>query len=407
MPVVTLKIGPAMTATSVIESKPPSDPGDPESLRLRIRQQELLAQLGVLALHGVPLQELLDRTAAIVQEGLKAEFSKVLEYQAAENRFLVRAGVGWGPDVVGCATVGADLASPAGYALRTGKPVISNHLAAESRFRTPELLAENGVRRAMNVILQGDGVPFGVLEVDSCSPGEFNESDITFLQGAANLIGLAIERQRIERGLKQALERQKLLLQEVNHRVKNSLHLVSAMLDLQAQSVDDADAVAQLQEASGRIAAVARAHQRVHAGNGSQTVDLGACIQDVCAPLDDPATGCRVAVSVPQATDVNIDVAIPIALIVNELATNAAKHTGAGAKGCRIWVDVRRPSSQAIAITVRDDGSGLPAGFDPTQSKSLGMRIVTALANQLGAALSLQSGNPGAQFDLAVSLDRN
>jgi len=68
--------------------------------------------------------------------------------------------VGWGPDVVGKATVGADMASPAGYALRTGKPVISNHLDIEESFRTPELLVEHGIRRAMNVILQGDGMPY-------------------------------------------------------------------------------------------------------------------------------------------------------------------------------------------------------------------------------------------------------
>ena len=74
-------------------------------------------------------------------EGLRSELSKVLEYLPTENRFLVRAGVGWGPGIVGVATVGADLASPAGYALRTGKPVISNHLENEERFRMPEILA--------------------------------------------------------------------------------------------------------------------------------------------------------------------------------------------------------------------------------------------------------------------------
>ena len=100
----------------------------------------------------------------------------------------MRAGVGWEPGVVGTATIGADVASPAGYALRTGKAVISNHLENEERFRTPELLLEHGIRRAMNVILQGDGEPFGVLEVDSRSEGEFSANDISFLQGAANIL---------------------------------------------------------------------------------------------------------------------------------------------------------------------------------------------------------------------------
>src|SRR5690242_2841740 len=169
----------------VVERSPGEEPDDPtgRALRLRIRQQELLAELGVLALQGTSFIEMLNHTARVTAEGLGAEYCKVMEYIPSENRLLVRAGVGWGEGVVGNATVGADLASPAGYALRTGKPVISNHLENEERFRTPELLMEHGIRRAMNVILQGDGSPFGVLEADSRSEGEFSEHDLSFLQG--------------------------------------------------------------------------------------------------------------------------------------------------------------------------------------------------------------------------------
>src|SRR6476659_944491 len=171
------------------------------TLRLRIRQQELLAELGVLALQGASFIEMLNHTARVTAEGLGAEYCKVMEYIPNENRLLVRAGVGWGEGVVGNATVGADLASPAGYALRTGKPVISNHLENEERFRTPEILRQHGVHRAMNVILQGEGRPFGVLEVDSRSDDEFIEHDLAFLQGAANLLGMAIEREQYQRKL--------------------------------------------------------------------------------------------------------------------------------------------------------------------------------------------------------------
>src|ERR1700730_16325322 len=118
------------------------------ALRHRIRQQELLAGLGVLALQGTSFIGMLDHTARMTAEGLGAEYCKVMEYLPSKNRLLVRAGVGWGEGVVGRARVGADLESPAGYALHTGKPVISNHLENEQRFRTPELLVEHGIRRA-------------------------------------------------------------------------------------------------------------------------------------------------------------------------------------------------------------------------------------------------------------------
>ena len=247
-----------MTASSderqpIVEPSPGDghpDDATSRALRLRIRQQELLAELGVLALQGTNFMGMLNHAARITAEGLHAEYCKVLEYLPAENRLLVRAGVGWDEGVVGTATVGADLASPAGYALRTGKPVISNHLENEQRFRTPELLVEHGIRRAMNVILQGDGSPFGVLEVDSRAEGEFGEHDLAFLQGAANILGMAIEQQQYQRKLQAALDRHQVLLKEVNHRVKNSLQVISSMLYLQANAAGDPALSERLNEAS-------------------------------------------------------------------------------------------------------------------------------------------------------------
>jgi hypothetical protein len=100
--------------------------GSPVDHSLRFRQQEILSELGVLALHGTPLRQLLDETERLTADGLEAEFCKILEYRPADKRFLVTAGVGWDVDVIGVATVGADMESPAGFALVTGKPVISD-----------------------------------------------------------------------------------------------------------------------------------------------------------------------------------------------------------------------------------------------------------------------------------------
>ena len=399
-------MSPASGSDEPVVEKPPSD-GQPDvtmrALQQRIRQQEILSELGVMALQGTTFDQLLSRTAQLTAEGLRAEFCKVLEYLPERTCFLVRAGVGWGPGVVGQATVGADLASPAGFALRTGKPVISNHLENEERFRTPEILAQHGIYRAMNVILQGDGRPFGVLEVDSRSEDEFVEHDLAFLQGAANILGMAIERDRHERNLKAALNRQQLLLKEMNHRVKNSLSMASSMLRLQSVEVGDEKLTRLLDEASMRILAIGRAHERLHQGQDIDTLDLGSYIDQVCKDLDEGGT-CEIRISAERGIAVAIDRAVPAALIITELVTNAAKYAYRDGAGGKIWVRVAREGDNNVMLAVRDEGDGLPQGFDVRKPKGLGMRIVSALTEQLNADLTVLRGGSGTEFVLTIPL---
>ena len=182
--------------------------------------------------------------------------------------------------------------------------------------------------------------PYGVLEVDSRYEGEFEEHDIAFLQGAANLLGMAIERQRIESNLRAAVEQREVLLQEIDHRVKNSLQLVISMLHLQASSVADERVRRQLQEASGRIAAVARAHQRLHQGGEARMIELGDLSRRAVRRSRQPR-------SVPARSSPLLrrrgywcrpDRAIPLALILTELVTNAAKYgyPGSGSRPIRV-----------------------------------------------------------------------
>ncbi len=86
------------------------------------------------------------------------------------------------------------MASPAGYAISTYRPVLSNHLGQEQRFRTPDLLKKYGIERAINVPIRGALRPFGVLEADSTDGDDFIESDLVFLEGISNVISMAVER---------------------------------------------------------------------------------------------------------------------------------------------------------------------------------------------------------------------
>ena len=392
----------------VVERAPSDDHSDAvtaRALRQRIRQQELLAELGVLALQRTSFIGMLDQTVRMTAEGLGAEYCKVMEYIPAENRLLVRAGVGWDEGVVGTASVGADLASPAGFALRTGKPVISNHLENEQRFRTPDLLVEHGIRRAMNVILQGDGSPFGVLEVDSKSEGEFSEHDLAFLQGAANILGMAIEQQQYQRKLQAALDRHQVLLKEVNHRVKNSLQVVSAMLQLQANAVGDQAVSERLNEAASRVNAVGRAYERLAYNADYENIDLIEYLREIIGDLELTVAPCEIQFDAPEAIQFAADRAILVGLIVNELVSNAGKYAYPDRPSGTIWVRVLlQLDNQAIVMSVQDEGVGLPPGFDSATSKRLGTRLVNALSKQLGGELTLPTSPLGTNFTLLIPL---
>lgn len=373
-------------------------------LEQRIRQQEILSELGVIALQGATFDNLLRETARLTAEGLHVQFCKILRHIPEENRLQVVAGVGWDEGIVGVASVGAELASPAGYALRTGKAVISNHLENEERFRTPDLLVQHGIRRAMNVILQGDGKPFGVLEVDSKSEDEFVEHDLAFLQGAANVLGMAIERERNERHLKVALARQQFLVKEMNHRVKNSLTIVVSLLQMQARTATQETAV-QLEETARRVNAIARAHERLYRDNYAESMDLGAYIEEVCRDMDSSVSHCTVQVEAQRGIEIKVDNAISVALIIVELITNCAKYAYSANTGGKIWVSIRREGDRNILIAVRDEGVGFPDGFDYRKSRGMGMRIVQAFANQLHTTLAFNQRSPGTEVTLSFPLD--
>ena len=328
----------------------------------------------------------------------------MLEYLPAVNQFLVRAGVGWDPGIVGVAKIGADLASPAGFALKTGRPVISNHLEIEERFRTPEILVRHGVHRAMNVILQGDGRPFGVLEVDSRSSDEFVEYDLAFLQGAANILGMAIERERHERNLKTALQRHQFLIGEMNHRVKNSLALVASMLRLQAREDSDPAFAEQLEDATLRVGAIARVHEQLYQTSDVERFDVGRYIEAICKDLGASFAQCEIFVEAQPGIIISTDRAISSALIVNELVSNAAKHAYHGLGAGRVWVKVAATGVDSFSIAVRDEGDGVPEDFEFGKGKGLGARMIRALAQQLNASLEVVARHPGAEFIVTARL---
>ena len=137
-----------------------------------LKQQTVFARFGELALKSDDLDQILMEACRLAGEALGTDLAKVVELQDDGETMIVRAGVGWGPDVVGVATIAAAVDTSEGHCLRTGEPMISPDIAKETRFKYPQFLIENGVRAVANVIIIGghDRPPFGVLQIDSRVP---------------------------------------------------------------------------------------------------------------------------------------------------------------------------------------------------------------------------------------------
>jgi two-component sensor histidine kinase len=216
---------------------------------------------------------------------------------------------------------------------------------------------------------------------------------------------MAIEQQQSRRKLQEALNRHQVLLKEVNHRVKNSLQVVSSMLHLQANAVGDPNLSERLNEASTRISAIGRAYERLAYNADYENIDLVAYLREVIEDLSDAVAPCEIHLETPKEIQFAADRAILVALIINELVLNAGKYAYPDCLDGSIWVRLVRLESNSFFVSVRDEGAGVPATFDPTTSKRLGTRLVNALAKQLGAELTRPSSTKGTNFTLLVPLE--
>lgn len=171
--------------------------GQQDELARRAEQQEAVATLGVSALGTVEIDDVLAAAVDTVCTTLDVEMAKVLELLPGGEALLLRAGAGWHDGLVGTAEVPAGADSQAGYTLASAVPVVVEDLAAESRFRGPALLTEHGVVSGLSVIIRGPHGPWGVFGVHTRRRRVFTRDDVHFLQAVANVVGAALERQRV------------------------------------------------------------------------------------------------------------------------------------------------------------------------------------------------------------------
>jgi two-component sensor histidine kinase len=189
-----------------------------------------------------------------------------------------------------------------------------------------------------------------------------------------------------------AVQRQRVQLQEFEHRVFNGLQMVVGMLALQGQRATP-ETARQLSVASGRVAALGHVHRQLHSLDDKENVAFKEYLKNLCEGLSKLLfeEQARHAI-VLQCGDLELPAVIgmPLGLIANELITNSAKHSRGN-----IVVRVEAVSPDGHSLSVSDDGPGLPVGFDPAKGKGLGMKIVLALVKQIGGELHVCRGDDG------------
>ena len=196
-----------------------------------------------------------------------------------------------------------------------------------------------------------------------------------------------------------------LLLKELHHRVKNNLQILSSLLSLQSQQLTDDNAIKAVKSSESRINAMALIHRKLYTVDQNRTVDIKEYITELIQYLvysyGYHEKNFKLDLEIKEI-NIDVDKAIPLGLILNELISNAFKHAYQNQPNPRLMVNLAYPDSHELNICIQDNGAGMPA-VDEKQRKTFGMKIVTTLIKELKGSLNVRSEN-GTTYDLHIPI---
>jgi PAS domain S-box-containing protein len=202
------------------------------------------------------------------------------------------------------------------------------------------------------------------------------------------------ERVQAERQVEASLKEKEVLLQEIHHRVKNNLQIISSLLNLQAQQIEDQRIVDAFRDSQNRIRSMALIHEQLYGSHDLAGIDFGTYLQDMVVDLFRSYQADSGQITLDVETDkvcIGIEQAVPCGLIVNELVSNALKHAFPDGQQGEIRVTLRADGRQMMLL-VKDDGIGLSERLDYQNTSSLGLQLVNSLVSQLNGAVTLEPG---------------
>jgi two-component sensor histidine kinase len=391
-------------------------------VRKLLRQQAAVAHFGSFALRESDVLKVLTEAARVCAECLSVPFSKVCRYRENEKDLLIEAGHGWHAGVIGNVVSRADVTSPQGRAFITGKPSICNDLRDDNDFKLPSFYAEHGIVSTVDVIIKGsDDQPYGVLEIDNDQQHDYDQHDIDFLTGFANVLAEAVATSARTGILQRTIERmktlvaekdrlldqKKVLAEELQHRVRNNLQLVYGMLSKQLDDTPDKAGQRGIKAISRRVSTLAQVYDHLLGSEMTRTTDFGSYLRSLCLNLAEIQAAPDGSVTLTCDSDaivLDLDVVTALGIVVAEVVTNSYDHAFPDGKKGSIIVSVRRVDGDRdiATMTISDDGTGFRA---KAESKRHGLGLVRRLVEQVRGSAVVESGH-GTVWTIKIPAER-
>jgi len=203
------------------------------------------------------------------------------------------------------------------------------------------------------------------------------------------------ERKRAEEQLEASLREKEVMLKEIHHRVKNNLQVISSLVDLHANTLDDPVLRGLFQDVRNRVRSMALVHEKLYQSESLASVDFADYTRSLVGFLSRAHAGSKTAVRFNldlQPVALPVETAVPCGLILNELITNAFKHAFRGRTEGEVTTALSPGPDGGVSLRVSDDGVGLPADLDWRQTRSLGLQLIHLLSGQLDATVEVRTG---------------
>jgi len=219
------------------------------------------------------------------------------------------------------------------------------------------------------------------------------ERTLALVQANQKLQAEVVERTRTEELLRASLRERETLLKELHHRVKNNLAVIDGLLTLQGSRFKDPAVLDALRDSRNRIRSMAAVHESLYRSRELSRIDFAAYAERLCRNLlaayaTDPE---QVALELAlEPIEVDLDLAIPLGLLLNELVCNALKHAFPAGRPGRIVVDLQKETEGPFVLAVRDDGIGLTPRTEGEQPESLGLELINIMVDQIDATFAVK-----------------